>query len=187
MVAFDAGDLCDELHSVGVALAEDRVLAVELRYGDFGDEELGAVGASARWAWAGVGHGKATGLVEADGWVDLVLEEITGIAGSGALPVPALDHEARDNAVEGGGVVIGLAADFFESVGVGPVFGAFSEADEVGDSNGGLLVVELAGEAAHGGINDGGGAGGDGGWPKSAGRSGRVGKIVGRSCRRGVD
>ena len=74
-------------------LAEDGVLAVELGDGLFGDEELGAVGAGRR-AGAGVGHGEAAGLIEGEGGVDLVLEEVAGIAGAVAGAVAALDHEA---------------------------------------------------------------------------------------------
>ncbi len=76
-VALDAGDGGDEQDGVGVALAEDGVLAVELGDGRFGDEELGAVGVG-----AGVGHGEAAGLVEGEDGVDLVLEEVAGVAGA---------------------------------------------------------------------------------------------------------
>ena len=95
--------------------------------------------------------------------VDLVLEEVAGIAGAVADAVAALDHEAGDDAMEGGAVVEGLTVHLLEGLGVGPVLGAIGETDEVGDGHGGLLVVELAGEAAHGGVDDGGGAGGDDG------------------------
>ncbi len=110
--------------------------------------------------------------------VDLVLEEVAGVAGAVAGAVAALDHEAGDDAVEGGAVVEGLVVDLLEGVGVGPVLGAFGEADEVGDGDGGLFVVELAGEAAHGGVDDGGGAGGDGRRLELAGGAGGVGKLL---------
>ena len=42
-----------------------------------------------------------------------------------------------------------------------PILGALGQADEVGDGVGGLLVEGLAGEPAHGGVNDDGGAGGN--------------------------
>ncbi len=61
-VAFDAGDGGDESDGVGVALAEDGVVAVELGDGVLGDEELGAVGVG-----AGVGHGEAAGDGEGEG------------------------------------------------------------------------------------------------------------------------
>ena len=113
-------------------------------------------GPGRRWPWRG---GRA---VEGESGVDLVLEEVAGIAGAVAEAIAALDHEAGDDAVEGGAVVEGLMVHFLEGLGVGPVFGAFGEADEVGDGDGGFLVEELAGEAAHGGVDDGGRAGGYG-------------------------
>src|SRR5580692_5431163 len=57
-VAFDAGDGGDEKGGMCVALAEDGVLAVELRNLGLSDEELRAVGSTARWTRAGVGHGE---------------------------------------------------------------------------------------------------------------------------------
>src|ERR1700679_1671547 len=56
LVALHARDGGDEEGGVGVALAEDSVFAIELRDFGFSDEELGAVGAAAGWAGAGVGH-----------------------------------------------------------------------------------------------------------------------------------
>ena len=67
--------------------------------------------------------------------VDLVLEEVAGVAGTVASAVAALDHEAGDDAVEGGSVVEGLAGDLLVGCGIGPVLGAFGEADEVGDGD----------------------------------------------------
>ena len=147
---------------VGIAEAEDGVFAVELGDGLFGDEELAAVGTAAGGAGAGVGHGEEAGCVEGEGWIDLVLEEIAGISGAVTRAVAALDHEVGDDAVKGGAVVEGLVVHLLEGLGVGPVFGAFGEADEVGYGDGSFFVVELAGEAAHGGVDDGSGAGGDG-------------------------
>ncbi len=103
-------------------------------------------------AGAGVSHGEAAGNVEGEGGVELVLEVVAGVAHAGADGVAALDHEAGDDAVEGGSVVEGLAVDLLLGPGVGPVLGALGEADEVGDGEWSLLVVELAGEAAHGGV-----------------------------------
>jgi len=79
--------------------------------------------------------------------------------------------------VEDGAVIESFAMDFFEGEGIGPIFGAFGEADEVGDGDGSLLIVELAGEAAHGGVKDDGGAGGDDGSLRVAGGAGGVGKV----------
>ena len=119
--------------------------------------------------------------------VDLVLEEVAGVARAVARAVAALDHEAGDDAVEGGAVVEGLAVHLLQGLGVGPVLGAFGEADEVGDGDGRLLVVELAGQAAHGGVDDGGGAGGHDGRLDLAGGAGSVGKSVRRTAGGGCE
>ena len=163
---------------MGIALAEDGVLAVELGDGVFGDEELRAVGAAARWAGTGIRHGEAAGDVEGEGGIDLVFEEVTWVAHACSGGVAALDHEAGDDSVEGGAVVEGLVVHLLQGLRVGPVFGAFGEADEVGYGEGGLLVVEFAGEAAHGGVDDGGGAGGDYWWQRLRGGGGSVGEVL---------
>ena len=163
------------------------MFAVELRDDVFGDEELGAVSAG-----AGVGHGEAAGLVEGEGGVELIFEHVAGVANAGAERVATLDHEAGDDAVEDGAVIEPFAVDFFEGEWVRPVLGGSGEADEVGDGDGSLLIVELAGEAAHGGVKDNGGAGGDDGGVGVAGGAGGVGKVHGRFrggrlCERGCD
>src|ERR1700761_5938341 len=99
-----------------VAESEDSVLAVERWDGFFGDEELGAIGAAAGGAGAGVCHGEEAGLIEGEAGVDLVLEEVAGIAGTVAGAIAALDHELRDDAVEGGAVIEGLVMHLLESL-----------------------------------------------------------------------
>ena len=163
-----------------VTLAEDSVFAIELRDFGFGDEKLRAVGAAAGGAWAGVSHGEEAGCVEGEVGIDLVLKEVAGVAGAVTDAVAALNHEVGDDTVEGGAVIEGLVVHLLKGFGVGPVFGAFGEADEVGDGDGGLLVIELAGEAPHGGIDDGRGAGGNDGGLDVAGSAGGVGKSVSR-------
>ena len=79
---------------MGVALAEDGVLAVELGYDVLSDEELRAVGALAAGSGAGVGHGETTGDVEFEGGVDLVLEVVAGVAGAVSGAVSALDRKS---------------------------------------------------------------------------------------------
>ena len=182
-VAIDACDGGDEEDAMGVALAEDGVLAVELGHGLLGDEKLAAVSASAGGSGAGVGHGEATGLVEGEARIDLVLEEVARVAGAVAHAVPALNHEVGDDAVEGGAVVEGLVMHLLHSLGIGPVFRAFGETGEVGYGDGGLLIVELAGEAAHGGVDNCGGTGRHDGRRDLAGGTGGVWELVGR--RRG--
>ena len=155
VVAFDAGDGGDHQDGVGVALAEDGVLAVELGDGVLGDEELGAVGVG-----AGVGHGEASGDGEGERGIELIVEVVAGVAGAVARRVATLDHEAGDDAMEGESVVEALAVVLDGAGAAGPVLGAFGEADEVGDGVGGLLIEGLAGEPAHAGVDDDGRTGG---------------------------
>src|SRR5258708_11953030 len=91
-VAVDVRDGGYEKDAVGVALAEDGVLAVEMGHGVLGDEELRAIGAAAGGAGAGVGHGEAAGLVEGGYAADLILTEVAAIACPCAHSVSALDH-----------------------------------------------------------------------------------------------
>ena len=179
-VAFDARDGGDEQDGVRVADSEDGVLAVELRDGFFGDEELAAIGAAAGGTGAGVGHGEEARLVEGEVGVDLVLEEVAGIAGAIADAVAALDHELWDDAMEGSAVVEGLVVHLLQSLGVGPVLGALGEANEVGDRDRCFFLVELAREAAHGGVDDRGGAGGNDGRLDLGGSAGGVRKLLRR-------
>src|SRR5271169_4421343 len=68
-----AGDL---LHDVQVlTLSENRMVAVQVWRGDFGDEELRAIGIG-----AAIGHCQAPRLVEGERWRGLVLEAVTRIA-----------------------------------------------------------------------------------------------------------
>ena len=95
------GDRVDDLAAGAVGdLAEDRVLAVEVRRRADGDEELRAVGAG-----AGVGHRQQVRLVELQLGVELVGELVARAAGAGAQRVAALDHEAADDPVEDRAVV----------------------------------------------------------------------------------
>src|SRR6478735_3719810 len=99
-VGRDPADLVDDLTARPVGdLAEDRVLAVEVRGGADGDEELGAVGALSH-PLAGVGHGEEVGLVELLVRVDLVVVLVARAARTAAQRVAALDHEPADDAVE---------------------------------------------------------------------------------------
>jgi hypothetical protein len=182
-VAFDARDGGYEQRRVRVAETEDGVFAVELGDGLFCDEELAAVGAAAGGTGAGVRHGEEAGLIEGEGGVDLILKEVAGVAGAVARAIAALDHELGYDAVEGGAVVEGLVVHLLEGFGIGPVFGAFGEADEVGYGDGCFFIEELAGEAAHGGIDNDGWAGGNGGRLELAGGAGGVGKLLGGWCR----
>jgi len=80
-------------------LTEDNVLAIEPAGDNGGNEELGAVG-----VWSGVGHGEKSWLGVLSGEV-LIGELLTvdGLATSAVATgeVTSLEHELRDNAVEG--------------------------------------------------------------------------------------
>ena len=165
-----------------VAEAEDGVLSVELRDRLFCDEELATVGPATRWPRAGVGHGKEAWLVEGEGGIDLILEEVAGVAAAVTGSIAALDHKSGDNAMEGGVVVEGLIVHLLQGFRIGPVFGALGEADEICDGDRSFLFKQLAGEPAHGGVNDGGWAGGYCWGLELAGSARGIGKLL---CGRG--
>ena len=95
--SLDAAELVDDIHALH-NLAKHSVLAVEVRSRAESDEELASVGAR-----TGVGHAERTLAVVLEGRHELVLElgavdgRATGTSSSG---VTALDHEARNDAVE---------------------------------------------------------------------------------------
>ena len=81
------GDRVDDVHALDDA-PEHGVLAVEVRRGLVGDEELRAVRAG-----AGVGHGEHARAVVAQARVELVGEPVAGAAAAGARGVAGLRHE----------------------------------------------------------------------------------------------
>jgi len=156
-VAGDAGDGFDYLNAGVVALAEERVVLVERVVGGLSDEELAAIGVG-----AAVGHGEAAGAVKVEGWIDLIVEGVARVAGTGAGGVATLDHEVGDDAMEDGAIEVALVVHELLGFRVGPVAGSFSELDEVVDGFWGLFLKKLAGDAAHGCVEDDRGAVGDG-------------------------
>ena len=94
-------------------------------------------------------------------------EGVAGAAATGGGRVAALNHETGDDAVKRLAVEVGFAR--------GGAEGAFSEADETGDSERGFLKVEFAEDHAAGrgelGIETGGrgGGAGDGGGARACG------------------
>ncbi len=171
-IALDAGDGHDNKDAGWVALTKDGVVLVKRGGRLFGDEELTTVGVG-----AGVGHGEAARDIEVEVGVELIGEGVAGIAHAGAGGVAALNHEFGNDAVEGGAVVEGLVVLLLVGDGVGPVFGALGESDEVGDGVWGLLLEELAGDAAHGSVHD--DVGAVGLHQCGGGGRGRVGDFVG--------
>ena len=154
-VAFNARDRAYEQDRVCIAKTKDGVFSVELRDRLLGDEELAAVGAATGGPRARVGHGEEARLVEAEGLVDLVLEEVAGIPGAITGTVATLNHEGGDDAMEGGAVVKRLTMYLLQRFGIGPVLGPLGEADKVGDRDRSFFFEEPTGEAAHGGVNQG--------------------------------
>ena len=187
-VAFNACDRAYEQDRVCIAKTKDGVFSVELRDGLLRDEELATIGAATGGARARVGHGEQARLVEGEGGVDLVLEEVAGIPGAITGTVAALNHEARDDAMEGGAVVKRLIMYLLQRFGIGPLLGALGEADKVGNRDRSFFFEELAAETAHGGVNDGSRTCGYSWGLELADSTRGVGKLLGgwgRLCLRG--
>jgi len=71
-----------------------------------GDEELTAVGAG-----SGIGHGEETATVVLETGSELVGEFVTGPPHAAACRITALDHEIRNDAVEGDSIVESAAGE----------------------------------------------------------------------------
>jgi len=95
--SLDAAEPVDDIHALH-NLTKHSVLAVEVRSRAQGDEKLASVRARTR-----VGHAERTLFIVLKGSHELVLElaAVDGsAAGSSTGRVTALNHEARDDAVE---------------------------------------------------------------------------------------
>src|ERR1017187_3887722 len=91
----------DLLHHVDIlALSEDGVVAVEMRRGNVGNEELRAVGIG-----PAIGHRQASGLVELERGTELIFEAVAGITCSVTDGVATLNHEVWNDTMEDGAVV----------------------------------------------------------------------------------
>src|SRR5262245_12129143 len=108
-------------------MAEDRVLAVEPGRILVGDKELAAVAAG-----SGVGHGEDAGAAVLEVRPALVLETVAGAAGAGTLRTAALNHEVRDDAMEGEPVVERLVLLLRRASVPRVILGALSQADKIG-------------------------------------------------------
>ena len=112
---FDAHDLvtlADGIdHILALAgLTEDGMLAIEVRGGSVGDEELAAIGPG-----TGIGHGKDSGLVVAEVALALILKGISWAAPAGSRGIAALHHEVGNDAMEGDSVVVAPARQIQET------------------------------------------------------------------------
>ena len=98
VVARIGGFACDlfyQLDALGSALAEEVVVAVEMRRRNFGDEELRAVG-----VWTRVRHCQSTRNVELQIRGELIVETVTGPALARSQWIAALNHEVWNHAME---------------------------------------------------------------------------------------
>ena len=98
-----------------------------------GDEELASVGPRTR-----VGHGEETGAVVLQSGSELVGELVARTAHAGAGGIASLDHEIRDDAVEGDAVVEAAAG----------------EVEVVGDRDRGLARKERCMDVPLGGVDN---------------------------------
>jgi hypothetical protein len=116
--------------------------------GQFRDEELAAIAVR-----SAVGHGEASGAVKAEVGIKLVVKCVAWSTHSCAGRVATLNHELGNDAMEGRAVVEVFVVLDLLGCGVDPVLCTFGQANEVGYGVGRLLLVELAGDAAHRGIH----------------------------------
>lgn len=99
MISSDAGDFFDDIEAVD-DFSEDGVSVVEVRRGDFSDEELRAVriGASIR-------HGEDAGGVMTEFRAEFVAESVARAASANTARAAALDHEIGNDAVKDESIV----------------------------------------------------------------------------------
>ena len=130
-------------------LAEDGVLAVEVRGRPDGDEELRAVGVR-----AGVRHREQVRPVEGQLRVELVGELVARPAVTLAQRVAALDHESGDDAVEHRAVVERVAGLGARGR-VGPFLAARGQVGEVLHRLRGVVAEQLQADVAGGRVQGG--------------------------------
>lgn len=146
-VAFDPCDRSRYKDGVSVALTEDGVFSIEIGLCDFGDEELRSVGVGPC-----VRHGEASRNVEDQARSVFIVKEVSRVSCSIPSMISPLDHEAWNDAVEGGAIVEALAMHLLPRRGVGPILGALGECDEVSGCERRFFAEEFAGESSHAGV-----------------------------------
>lgn len=119
-------DGCNDLLRLRISnLTEDGVSVVQVWGWSHSDEELGTIGTRAR-----ISHSQEEWAIEAELWVELILELVARAATAGAGWVAALNHEAVDDAVEDRTVVERALSGARSVLGL-VVSGTVSQGDEV--------------------------------------------------------
>ena len=95
-------DLLHQLHRSLIALPKDRVAAIQMRHGHFGDEKLRAVGSR-----SGVGVSETARLVEEQVTRHFVLEFVSWRARAISRGIAALNHEVRNHPMKNCPVIQG--------------------------------------------------------------------------------
>jgi hypothetical protein len=155
-IATHTGDLLHQRHRGIVALAEDRIVPIEgarllscERH--FSDKELRSIRVR-----TSIGVRQTSGLVERQVGRDLVLERLDRIcARACARRISALNHEARNYAVEDGAVVERHAMLGRPAHRILPILSAGSEPDEVRNPDRRLIREQCAVHLPRSGIDDG--------------------------------
>jgi hypothetical protein len=137
------GDVVDNTTTGLISyLAEDCVLAVEVRLRADGDEELRAVR-----AWPCVSHGKQVWPVEDKIRMDFVSELVARTARAGPEWATSLNHEAVDHPMKGK-PIIEIAGCGCPGAGIGVLLAARGEAYEVVHCLGSLITEEQQSDIA---------------------------------------
>src|ERR1700728_3018291 len=117
-----------------VTLTKDRIAAIQVRSGDFGDKELRSVGVR-----TGVRVRQPSGLIKEQISRSLILELVAGIARPVAGRIASLNHEARNHAMKNRAVIKRNSVLIGATGGIFPVFRPRRKAYEVGHSDRSLV------------------------------------------------
>ena len=99
-----------------------------------GNEKLGSIGIG-----SSVGHREGARTVVAEVFVEFVFKLISGTAGTSSLGATCLDHEIRDDTVEGQAIVKAIIGEFLEVL----------------DRLGHFVIVQLKSDVSAVGLNQG--------------------------------
>src|ERR1017187_8627974 len=150
----------------------------------FGNEKLRAVGVRTR-----IGHRQPAGTIELERRYDFVFEGVAGIAASVSGGIAALDHEFGNHAMENRPVVERRVVFGGMAHGIGPVFGAGGEVNEILDCDWSFFLEQRTAKLADRSVEDGRGLTRSGCWMgrrMSGGRLGSGSRFGGSCLRTGV-